>query len=311
MPYNFPDKKKMQIEVLFDQIKKELHSKLHFLTDKPEETIDSTLRACWLAASGFPVSAEEAMKQELPELTEIQTDTLYSFIQKRIDNIPLAHITGRQNFMNVELLSDNRALIPRKETEILGREALRVSLDLAREKKTIRVMDICCGSGNLGLAIAHYNPASIVFATDLSEDAVELTRDNISFLNLGQQMYTQQGDLFEAFEKEEHYGNTDIIICNPPYISSAKVLKMNAEISNYEPVLAFDGGMFGTKVIQKLITEAPKFLINNGWLLFEVGLGQGEFMMELCKRTDCYNTVRSVSDTEGNIRVIVAQKNSE
>ena len=311
MPYNFPDKKKMQIEVLFDQIKKELHSKLHFLTDKPEETIDSTLRACWLAASGFPVSAEEAVKQELPELTEIQTDTLYSLIQKRVNNVPLAHITGRQNFMNVELLSDNRALIPRKETEILGREALRVSLDLAREKKTIRMMDICCGSGNLGLAIAYYNPASMVFATDLSKEAVELTRDNISFLNLAQQIYAQQGDLFEAFEKEEHYGNTDIIICNPPYISSAKVLKMNAEISNYEPVLAFDGGMFGTKVIQKLITEAPKFLINNGWLLFEVGLGQGEFMMELCKRTDCYNTVRSVSDTEGNIRVIVAQKNSE
>jgi len=298
----------MQVEALFDQLKKELHSKLHFLTDKPEETIDSTLRACWLTASGFPVSAEEAVKRELPELTEMQTDTLYSLIQKRVNNVPLAHITGRQNFMNVELLSDNRALIPRKETEILGREALGISLDLAREKKMVRVMDICCGSGNLGLAVAHYNPASIVFATDLSEEAVELTKDNISFLNLGEQIGAQPGDLFEAFEKEEHYRNTDIIICNPPYISSAKVLKMNTEISNYEPALAFDGGMFGTKVIQKLITEAPKFLTDGGWLLFEVGLGQGEFMMELCKRADHYNTVLPVSDAQGNIRVIVAQK---
>lgn len=304
-------KKKMQIDTLFDQLKKEFYSKLHFLNDKPEETIDSTLRACWLTASGFPVSAEEAVKRKLPELTKMQTNTLYSFIQKRVNNVPLAHITGRQNFMNVELLSDNRALIPRKETEILGREALRISLDLTREKKMIRIMDICCGSGNLGLAIAHYNPAAMVSATDLSKEAVELTRDNISFLNLGQQVCAQQGDLFEAFEKEEHYGNTDIIICNPPYISSAKVLKMNTEISNYEPALAFDGGMFGTKVIQKLITEAPKFLTDSGWLLFEVGLGQGEFMMELCKRTDCYNTVRSVSDTQGNIRVIAAQKLSE
>ena len=298
----------MQVEALFEQLKKELFSKLHFLNDKPEETIDSTLRACWLTASGFPMSAEEAVKQTLAELTETQTDTLYSFIQKRINNVPLAHITGRQNFMNVELLSDNRALIPRKETEILGREALRISLDLAREKKRVRVMDICCGSGNLGLAIAHYNPAAMVFATDLSEEAVELTKDNISFLNLCQQVSAQQGDLFEAFEKEEHYGNTDIIICNPPYISSAKVLKMDAEISDHEPGLAFDGGMFGTKVIQKLITEAPKFLTDSGWLLFEVGLGQGEFMMELCKRTGCYNTVRSVSDTQGNIRVVVGQK---
>jgi release factor glutamine methyltransferase len=297
----------MQVEELFDQLKKELHSKLHFLDDKPEETIDSTLRACWLTASGFPISAEEAVKRELPELTEIQTDTFYSFIQKRIKNVPLAYITGRQNFMNVELLSDNRALIPRKETEILGREALQVSLDLAREKKTVRVMDICCGSGNLGLAIAHHNPAAMVLATDLSEEAVELTKDNISFLTLGQQVCAEQGDLFEAFEKEAHYGNIDIIICNPPYISSTKVLKMDAEIADHEPGLAFDGGMFGTKVIQKLITEAPKFLTNGGWLLFEVGLGQGEFMMELCKRTGCYNKVRSVSDTKGNIRVNVAQ----
>src|SRR5690606_20989345 len=99
-------------------------------------------RACWLTASGFPVSAEEAIKQELPGLTEMQTDMLYSFIQKRMNNVPLAHITGRQNFMNLELLSDKRALIPRKETEILGREALRISLDLAHEKKTVRVMDI-------------------------------------------------------------------------------------------------------------------------------------------------------------------------
>jgi release factor glutamine methyltransferase len=158
------------------------------------------------------------------------------------------------------------------------------------------------------LAIANYNPASIVFATDLSKEAVELTIDNISFLNLSQQVCALQGNLFEAFEKKEHYGNTDIVICNPPYISSAKVLKMNTEISDYEPALAFDGGMFGTKVIQRLITEAPKFLTNNGWLLFEVGLGQGEFMMELCKRTDCYHTVKPVSDTQGNIRVIVAQK---
>ena len=299
----------MQVEALFDQIKKELHSKLHFLNDKPEETIDSTLRACWLTASGFPVSAEEAVKRELTELTEIQTNTLYAFIEKRINNVPLAHITGRQNFMNLELLSDKRALIPRKETEILGREALRISLDLARKKKKIHVMDICCGSGNLGLAIAHYDPAAMVFATDLSEEAVELTKDNISFLNLGQKVSAQQGDLFEAFEQGAHYGKTDVIICNPPYISSGKVLKMNTEISNYEPAMAFDGGMFGTKIIQKLITEAPKFLTNRGWLLFEVGLGQGEFMMELCKRTGCYNMMRSVSDAQGNTRVIAAQKN--
>jgi release factor glutamine methyltransferase len=297
----------MNIEELLNQIKKEIEVPLHFLEDKPEETLDSTLKACWLAASGFPRSAEEAIKQPLPELTEKQINILHNLIDQRLDSVPLAHLTGRQSFMGIELLSDKRALIPRKETEILGKKALEISNHLAHEKQKIRVMDICCGSGNLGLAIAHYNPEAIVFATDLSEEAVALTRDNISFLNLNQRVKAEHGDLFSAFENDEYYKNIDLVVCNPPYISSAKVTKMNAEISAHEPALAFDGGMFGTKIIQKLIMEAPKFLAHAGWLLFEVGLGQGEFMMRLCEDTKRYSQIESVRDEQNNIRVIAAR----
>jgi release factor glutamine methyltransferase len=297
----------MNIEELLNQIKKEIEVPLHFLEDKPEETLDSTLKACWLAASGFPRSAEEAIKQPLPELTEKQINILHNLIDQRLDSVPLAHLTGRQSFMGIELLSDKRALIPRKETEILGKKALEISNHLAHEKQKIRVMDICCGSGNLGLAIAHYNPEAIVFATDLSEEAVALTRDNISFLNLNQRVKAEPGDLFSAFENDEYYKNIDLVVCNPPYISSAKVTKMNAEISAHEPALAFDGGIFGTKIIQKLIMEAPKFLAHAGWLLFEVGLGQGEFMMRLCEDTKRYSQIESGRDEQNNIRVIAAR----
>lgn len=298
----------MKTETLFNRLKKDLDAKLHFLEDKPEETSDSTLRACWHAASGFPTSAEEAIKTPLRELSERQMDILNKLIEKRVNNIPLAHITGRQSFMGIELLSDKRALIPRKETEILGRKALEISLNLAKEKNRIRVMDICAGSGNLGLAIACYNPKTTIFATDLSQEAVEHSKDNISFLNLSQRVQAEQGDLFSAFEKEAHYGKTDIIVCNPPYISSGKVAKMNSEISAHEPVMAFDGGMFGTKIIQRLLAEAPKFLAPNGWLLFEVGLGQGPFIMDLCERTGNYQEIQPINDANNNIRVIVARK---
>jgi release factor glutamine methyltransferase len=297
----------MNTEELLNQIKKEREVPLHFLEDKPEETLDSTLKACWLAASGFPRSAEEAIKQPLPELTEKQINILHQLIDQRLDSVPLAHLTGRQSFMGIELLSDKRALIPRKETEILGKKALEISNHLAHEKQKIRVMDICCGSGNLGLAIAHYNPEAIVFATDLSEEAVALTRDNISYLNLNQRVKAEHGDLFSAFENDEYYKNIDLVVCNPPYISSAKVTKMNAEISAHEPALAFDGGIFGTKIIQKLIMEAPKFLAHAGWLLFEVGLGQGEFMMRLCEDTKRYSQIESGRDEQNNIRVIAAR----
>jgi release factor glutamine methyltransferase len=298
----------MNKEELYNSLKTILEGKLSLLSDKPEETIDSTLRALWYAASGFPKSVEEADKLQLPELTKEQVSLLNNTVEQRLKGTPLAHITGRQSFMGIELLTDRRALIPRKETEILGRKALELSMNIAREKNSVKVIDVCCGAGNLGLAIAHFNINAIVSAADLSQEAVDLTQDNISYLKLGERIQAMQGDLFSAFESDEYYGKTDLIICNPPYISSAKVPKMLSEISENEPVLAFDGGMLGTKIILRLIGEAPKFLTSGGWVVFEIGLGQGPFIMQLCERSDSYKTVDSVSDDSGNIRVILAQK---
>ena len=91
--------------------------------------------------------------------------------------------------MGIELLSDKRALIPRKETELLGKKALElVQQDCQVKAKYLNVIDVCCGSGNLGLAIAHFNPNCIVHASDISQEAVELTQDNINFLNLNQRV---------------------------------------------------------------------------------------------------------------------------
>ena len=85
-------------------------------------------------AAGIPVSAEKAMELTLPELTEKQAEKLHQLIEQRINNTPLAHITNRQNFMGIELLSDKRALIPRKETEILGRKALELSNRIVNQR---------------------------------------------------------------------------------------------------------------------------------------------------------------------------------
>jgi release factor glutamine methyltransferase len=293
---------------LFDSISKKLSDKLHLLDDKPEETIETTLKALWLTAAGFPISAEAAHKMPIPELKEYQVENLYQLIELRLSGTPLAHITKRQNFMGIELLSDKRALIPRKETELLGKKALELSNNIVKSKGKINVIDVCCGSGNLGIAIAHYNPDCHVYATDISQEAVELTQDNINLLNLNQLIQVKQGDLLSVFETNEFYEKINLIICNPPYILSSKVQKMDTEIASNEPVLAFDGGMLGIKIIQKLISEAPKYLINDGWLIFEVGVGQGNFIAQLCERSQLYQLIESVTDDSGNVRVILAQK---
>jgi release factor glutamine methyltransferase len=210
--------------------------------------------------------------------------------------------------MDIELLCDRRAFIPRKETEILGQKALYLSLKIAKEKQKVNIIDLCCGAGNLGLAIASYNINANVYATDLSQEAVELTRENISFLNLNQRVNARQGYLLSAFETKEYLEKIDMIVCNPPYISSSKVPKMDTEISAHEPALAFDGGMIGINLIHRLIREAPKFLTKPGWLIFEVGTGQGPFISQLCERSQLYKQIESVFDDLGNIRVILAQK---
>src|SRR5665647_1809068 len=163
----------MDKQELFEKLGSELENKLHLLDDKPEESVRSTLLALWLKAAGIPVSAERALTLPLPDLTEDQIVYLSEIIQMRVENTPLAYITGRQNFMGVELITDKRALIPRKETEILGRKALQLSRELSEPDKTIHIMDVCCGSGNLGISVAYSNPKYIVYASDISQEAVD------------------------------------------------------------------------------------------------------------------------------------------
>ena len=96
---------------LYKNLSDDLYGKLHLLEDKPEETIETTLRALWLTAAGIPVSAHGSLSHNIPDLTEKQVGKLHELIDLRLNNTPLAHITKRQNFMGIELLSDKRALI--------------------------------------------------------------------------------------------------------------------------------------------------------------------------------------------------------
>ncbi|MDP2338134.1 MAG: peptide chain release factor N(5)-glutamine methyltransferase [Bacteroidota bacterium] len=294
------------MDELYQRLKSELESKLTFLEDKPEETIDSTIKSIWNKAYGISISAKEATKHPLPELSDKQVTLLHQLIEQRINGKPLAYITGRQNFMGVELVCDNRALIPREETEILGRKALWICQKIARKKLKVNVFDVCCGTGNLGLALASLLPDIVVNSSDLSEEAVDITRENIKILKLEQQVSVRKSDLFSNFESEVYNGNVDLIVCNPPYISTSKIAKMDLEISENEPFMAFDGGMVGMKVIQRLICEAPKFLTKGGWVVFEVGEGQGSFIIQICENSQLYKKIEPVTDVSGNIRVIAA-----
>jgi release factor glutamine methyltransferase len=151
-----------------------------------------------------------------------------------------------------------------------------------------------------------------VVGGDLSPDAVQLARTNASCLGLSDRVRFVVADLFAFGEELDGLrGAADLIVCNPPYISTRTVSQLPGEIGDHEPRLAFDGGDFGVSVLLRLAKEAPDFLKPGGWLCFEVGVGQGEPMARRVERSDAYAELRRVRDKTGEVRALLARRRAE
>ena len=277
------------------------------LEDKPEETLEGTARALWLAAAGQPRPVRDVDGVALPTLDAEAWGRLESLIARRRAGEPLAYLTGRQRFAGVELLAAPGALIPRVETELLantGIEKLRTMPMVAGGR---RALDLCTGSGNVALAIAHHVHDAIVDACDLSEEAIALARQNAEFTRLADRARFEAGDLFAPVDDAAHANVYSLVTCNPPYISSGKVGAMHAEIAEHEPRLAFDGGRFGLDVLLRTIKDAPRFMVPGAWLCIEVGRGQGDFVLDRMRRAGAYTTCEGVADATGTTRVVTAR----
>lgn len=292
---------------LYAELLARLNAELKPLADKPDETADSTLRALWHAAAGAPKSASLACIEELPDLDRPGEQRLRDFLKQRMRGAPLAHIVGRQRFMEMEMLAGPEALVPRKETEMLARAALELALQMNAQRAPLMVIDVCTGSGNIALALARHVTSAHIFAADISAPAVDLAQRNALHLNLEGRIKFSIGDLLAPFEALEFYGKIDLLTCNPPYINSARVEQMPDEISAHEPHAAFDGGLFGVAIILRLIQDAPRFLRKNGWLASEVGLGQGPALVKRLRHNPAYHEVREIHDDSGAVRVILAR----
>lgn len=295
------------MEKLYFDLAAQLSASLRTLPDKPEETPDSTLRALWHAASGSPVSVRNAGDLALPSLTAAETERLHGLVLQRIAGTPLAYLTGRQQFMGLDLLAGREALIPRAETEILGWAALDALAGRnGADGDGVVILDVCTGSGNLALALAFHAPKARVYAGDLSGECVALARRNAVHLQLQDRVEFRHGDLLAPFDEPRFLGGVDLLVCNPPYISSRKVDAMPHEIAGYEPRLAFDGGALGIRVVERLIREAPRFLRQGGCLAFEMGLGQGPALVKRLSADKRYSALRPIRDRTGAIRAILA-----
>ncbi len=282
-----------------------LRASLVPLPDKPDETVASTLAALWCLAADRPLSASSAREAVLPPLNQTALRHLDDLIERRLRGEPLAHLTGWERFYGLELMTSAGALVPRRETELLARVGIEATQETLRTRGAAIVADACTGCGNVALAIASTTPQARVFGADLSASSVELAESNARQLGLSDRVTFSVGDLLTPFE--ELAGSIDVLVCNPPYISSAKVGDMAAEISEHEPNLAFDGGPFGVSLLMRLIAEAPPLLADGAVIAFEVGAGQGPSTVRRLERNDRFVDAAGIADDEGVVRVVRAR----
>ncbi|WP_298294070.1 peptide chain release factor N(5)-glutamine methyltransferase [Thiomonas sp.] len=279
-----------------------LAATLQTVPDKPEETPAAALRTLWHCAGGQPLSLHAASETALPPLDTAALQRLDDLLARRTAGEPLAYLVGRQRFMGLDLLASPAALIPRAETEMLATVALH---KLAGRDAPV-VLDVCCGSGNLALALADNVADAQVHGADISPEAIALARDNAAHTGLASRVQWHVGDLMQPVA-QALAGQVDLIVSAPPYISTARMATMPAEIIGFEPDLAFDGGPFGVRILMRLIREAPPLLRPGGWLAIEVGLGQGDAMVQLLHKHPGYDGVETVCDTGGAVRVVAAR----
>jgi release factor glutamine methyltransferase len=226
-------------------------------------------------------------------------------IERRARREPLQHIIGNQEFWGLEFKVSADVLIPRPESEFIVEAALAIVQD---RNAPVRIIDLCTGSGCLAVSLAKELPAARVIATDASEKALAVARENTRDHGVSERIRFLLGDLFEPLEELDIRGRIDIIVSNPPYIQECDLAALQPEVRDYEPEIALVAGPKGTEVAVRVISDAPPYLKQNGALIMEMGLGQSGQLVRAVQATNAYGKPDIVKDLAGIGRVIVVKK---
>jgi release factor glutamine methyltransferase len=200
----------------------------------------------------------------------LQADELGRFrelVKRRRGREPVAYILGQREFYGRAFRVDPRVLVPRPDTETL----VTVALERTRDRsQSLRALDLCTGSGCVAITLARELPTSRIHATDLSPEALVVARDNA--LRLGAYNVSfREGDLYAAVEAGQRF---DLIVSNPPYVPAGDVPHLMADVREFEPRVALDGGADGLALVRRIVADAPRVLVPGGRIALEVGSGQ-------------------------------------
>jgi release factor glutamine methyltransferase len=259
---------------------------------------DPQVDARWMAEDTLGMTHTELKFESDRAIPADALEKLTAMLGRRCAGEPVQYILGSADFMGLKFEVGPAVLIPRQDTETLV-EAAMIDLQ-GRADSSPAVLDLCAGSGCIGLSLASLAPNAQVTLSDVSREALEIARRNAHALSVKAEL--RHGDLFHAVGRERF----DLIASNPPYIPRGELGGLQREVQ-YEPRLALDGGPDGLDFYRRIAEGAPEHLKDGGSIYLEVGLGQAQDVLALLKAALPCLEAGTIRDLNGVERVVFAK----
>jgi len=219
-------------------------------------------------------------------------------LERRLSGEPLAYVLGEWEFYSLPLVVNENVLIPRIDTELLAQEVINL---LKRKVWQTRLLDLCCGSGCIGLAAAANVPGCRIVMIDKSPEALAVCRQNMIKTNLSRYITAMDADIL--IKPPAILGEFDVIVSNPPYIPTEDIKTLDKSVRDFEPVMALDGGEDGLDYYHAISENWKKLLKKGGHIAFECGVGQSAAVRYILKNNG-FSDIKTYKDTLGIERVI-------
>ncbi len=265
------------------------------LSDKEEHVVDVEWLLCEITGLSRTVLALEGEK----ELPETMVSSFRHMLTERLNGRPLQHILGYQSFYGYDFEVNASVLIPRFETEELVDKAIKWAT--ANEAKSL--IDMCTGSGCIGLTVLMECPWMSGILVDLSKEALEVAVRNTDALNVADRVQIIASDLFANVDDQR----VDMILSNPPYIVTEVIEGLDEEVKRGDPYMALDGGADGLDFYRKIAKEAKNYLNTDGILLFEIGYDQMDAVSNILLE-ESYVNIEGFKDLFGKDRMVLGMR---
>ena len=270
----------------------------------PTEGEDAARIARELTAYAAGKSMEELLRDTGTYASQAVTEKLSDALTAYLAGKPLAYIFGSRPFYGLDLLVDERVLIPRDDTVAVT----ELGLAAIRNVERPRVLDLCTGSGCIGLAIAKERPDAKVTLADVSRDALAVAKENAKRNDLIRRVSVVEADAF--LPAPPFFGNYDLLIANPPYVTEREMETLDPSVWDYEPALALCGGADGLDFYRAIAENFLATLRDGGFLCLEFGMGQEQEVGKILKQYDL-EELRFAEDASRRIRAVSARKHGK